>query len=60
MNEAHDLYMKIAALEKRVDRHDKNILDLYTMVARLSIRLFELTELICDEEIYDAKKKGKK
>lgn len=56
MNEAHDLYMKIAALEKRVDRHDKNILDLYTMVARLSIRLFELTELICD----DAKKKGKK
>ena len=50
MNEAHDLYMKIAALEKRVDRHDKNILNLYTMVARLSIRLFELTELICDDE----------
>ena len=50
MNEAHDLHMKIAALEKRVDRHDKNILDLYTMVARLSIRLFELTELIYDDE----------
>lgn len=50
MNEAHDLYMKLDALEKRVDRHDKNILDLYTMVARLSIRLFELTELICDDE----------
>ena len=50
MNEAHDLYMKIAALEKRVDRHDKNILDLYTMVARLSIRLFELTELVYDDE----------
>jgi hypothetical protein len=57
MNEAHDLYMKIAALEKRVDRHDKNILNLYTMVATL-IRLFELTELICDDEA-ESDEKGK-
>ena len=58
MNEAHDLYMKIAALKKRVDKHDKNILDLYTMVATL-IRLFELTELICDDEA-ESDEKGEK